>query len=48
MPYYADISKTGPVRYRDVPDSIGVLEAPDPGAPGAGGKRRPLSKEPTR
>ena len=29
MPYYANISKTGPVKYRDVPGSIGVLESPD-------------------
>ena len=29
MPYFANISQRGPVKYRDVPGSIGVLEAPD-------------------
>jgi hypothetical protein len=29
MPYFANINQRGPVRYRDVPGSIGVLEAPD-------------------
>jgi hypothetical protein len=27
--YFANVSKAGPVKYRDVPGSIGVLEAPD-------------------
>src|SRR3954454_6414415 len=36
MPYYANVGpKAGPVKYRDLPTgSIGVLESPDPGAPG--------------
>jgi hypothetical protein len=29
MPYFANISQRGPVKYRDVPGSISVLEAPD-------------------
>jgi hypothetical protein len=29
MPYFANISQRGPVKYRDVPGSIGVLETPD-------------------
>jgi hypothetical protein len=29
MPYHANIIPRGPIRYRDVPGSIGVLEAPD-------------------
>jgi hypothetical protein len=29
MPYFAHISQTGPVKYRDVPGSIGILEGPD-------------------
>jgi hypothetical protein len=29
MPYFANISRAGLVKYRDVPGSIGVLEAPD-------------------
>jgi hypothetical protein len=28
-PYFANISQCGPIRYRDVPGSIGVLESPD-------------------
>ena len=27
MPYFANISQRGPVKYRDVPGSIGVPEA---------------------
>jgi hypothetical protein len=27
--YFAHITAAGPVRYRQVPDAIGVLEAPD-------------------
>jgi hypothetical protein len=27
--YFANLSKRGPVKYRDVPGSIGVLGAPD-------------------
>jgi hypothetical protein len=34
MTYFANVSKAGPVKYRDVPGSIGVLESLDPGAPG--------------
>jgi hypothetical protein len=34
MTYFANISQRGPVRYRDVPGSIGVLEAPDKPMPG--------------
>jgi hypothetical protein len=34
MTYFANVSQRGPVHYRDVPGSVGVLEAPDPGAPG--------------
>jgi hypothetical protein len=33
MPYFANITPHGPVRYRDVPGSIGVLEAPDNAMP---------------
>jgi hypothetical protein len=29
MDYFTNISATGPVRYNQVPFSIGVLEAPD-------------------
>jgi hypothetical protein len=29
MPYFANINRAGPVKYRDVPGSIGVLEVPD-------------------
>jgi hypothetical protein len=29
MPYFANVNKIGPVKYRDVPGSIGVLESPD-------------------
>jgi hypothetical protein len=29
MPYFANLSQTGPVKYRDVPGSVGVLEALD-------------------
>ena len=29
MPYFANIRQRGPVKYRDVPGSVGVLEAPD-------------------
>jgi hypothetical protein len=31
--YFAHISAVGPVRYRQLPDSIGVLEAPDQPTP---------------
>ena len=34
MTYFANISQRGPVRYRDVPGSIGVLEAPGKPMPG--------------
>ena len=27
--YFANINRAGPVKYRDVPGSVGVLEAPD-------------------
>jgi hypothetical protein len=27
--YFANVSRRGPVKYRDVPGSIGILEAPD-------------------
>ena len=29
MPYFANIKQRGPLKYRDVPGSRGVLEAPD-------------------
>jgi hypothetical protein len=29
MPYFANLSRAGPVKFRDVPGSIGVLEAPN-------------------
>ena len=29
MPYFANVSQRGPMKYRDVPGSIGVLESRD-------------------
>jgi hypothetical protein len=33
MPYFANIKQTGPLKYRDVPGSIGILESADNAMP---------------